>query len=157
MESNKTSAKGYSVQPLSENKIIFTPINNKPKPSFRIEEITNVSGSEIMKLLLGNVLICRIMKYEENDEFKTPMVTFDLVDMEKKSIISKSTKGFPNGVGIGAFLFEHNQISQWEIIVLDLLSRAFLFGDQTDFKKTLKQFNIKVSEQVDWFIKNQLD
>jgi len=157
MESNKSAAKGYSTQPLGENNFIFTPPNSKPKPSFRIEEITEVSGSEIMKLLLGNGLVCRLMKYTNNDEHKTPMITFDLVDMGKKSIEFKASKGFPNGVGIGAFLFEHNQITQWEIIVLDLLSRAFLFGDQTDFKKTLKQFNIKVSEQVDWFIKNQLD
>ena len=157
MESNKSSAKGYSTQPLSENNFVFTPINNKPKPSFRLEAIDVIQTSEIMKLRLGNNLICRIMKYTEDDENETPMVTFDLVDVERKSIDYKAAKGFPNGVGLGAMLVEYNQITQWEVVVIDLLCRAFLFGIQSDFKKTIEDFNIKVSEQADWFIKNKLD
>lgn len=157
MISNKTAAKGYSTQSLSENNFIFTPKNNKPKPSFRIEEIVVVSGSEIMKLLLGNGLICRIMKYTNDDEHKTPMVTFDLVNMEKKSIDFKAPRGFPNGVGLSILLVEYNQITQWEIAAMDFLCRSFLFGLQAEFKKTIETFNIKISQQVEWFIKNKMD
>lgn len=157
MELNKSSAKGYSTQNLGENAFVFTPKENKPKPSFRLEEITEISGSEIMKLHLGSGLICRVMKYTDNDKHKTPMVTFDLVNLEKNTIEFKSPIGFPNGVGMGTYLVEYNQITQWEVVVIDLISRAFLFGIQTDFKKTIEDFNIKISQQVDWFIKNKLD
>jgi hypothetical protein len=157
MESNKSSAKGYSVQPLGQDSFVFTPKERKPKPSFKLEEITEVSGSEIMKLELMSGLICRIMKYQNEDEYKTPMVTFDLVDMEKKSIEFKAPRGWANGVGLAAFLVDHNQITQWEVTVMDLLCRAFLFGIQSDFKSTIEKFNVKISQQVDWFIKNRLD
>lgn len=156
MDSNKSSAKGYSVQPLGENNFVFTPVNNKPKPSFTIEEITEVENTEILKLNLGSGLLCRIMKYHD-EEFELPAVIFDLVNMDTKTIDYKAPRGFPNGVGLGAFLADFNQITQWEVTVVDLLSRAFLFGIQNDFKKTIDKFNVKVSQQVDWFIKNRLD
>lgn len=157
MNQNKSAAKGYSVQSLSKSNFVFASSDRKPKPSFNIDEITIIENSEILKLNLGSGLICRIMKYTDSDEAKTPMVTFDLVDMTKKTIEFKAPRGFPNGVGLGAFLVDYNQITQWEVSAIDLLCRSFLFGIQADFKKTLDQFNIKVSEKADWFIRNKMD
>jgi len=157
MDSNKTAAKGYSTQALGENNFVFTSPERKSKPSFNINEITEIENSEILKINLGSGLLCRIMKYTNNDEAQTPMLTFDLVNMEEKSITFKSPKGFPNGVGLAGFLLDYNQITQWEIPPMELLCRAFIFGIQTDFKSVIEEFNIKVSQQADWFIKNKLD
>ena len=157
MNQNKSADRGYTTHLLGENNSIFTPIKRKPKPSFNILEVTEIENTEILKLNLGSALICRVMKYTSDNENKTPMLTFDLVNLDTKTVEFKAPNGFPNGVGFGAFLAEYNQITQWEVVAIDLLSRSFLYGNQADFRKTVEDFNIKISQQVDWFIRNRLD
>lgn len=147
---------GYSVGNLTDKNIFFADEKNKIKLSFNIHDIAIIENSEILKLKLGNNLICRILKFTV-EESNVSALTFDLVDESKKSIEFKADKLFYNAMGLGLFLFEFKQITQWEITVIDLLCRAFIFGDQTAFLNTINTFNVKLSQSADWFIKNKLD
>lgn len=149
---------GYKAGNLSDNNIFFASkdTTKKIKLTFSIFDIIIVDNSEIIKLLLGNNLVCRILKFT-SEESNLPGLTFDLVDENNKTIVFKANKVFHNGVGLGLFLFEYNQITQWEITVIDMICRSFIFGDKISFLKNIETYNIKLSQSADWFVKNKLE
>ena len=98
---------------------------------------------------------CRIMKYVDT-ETNQPALILDIVDNEKKEIVFKADKILYNGVGVGAFLMPHGFILQWEIMPIDKICRSFIFGDKESFLSLIDEFNIKLSQSADWFIKHEL-
>jgi len=159
MESSKFSlAKevgGYTTHNLSDNKIFFAS-KKKIKLSFSLQQISIVNSSEIMKLKLFSNLICRIMKYMDHESMQ-PALVIDIVDEEKKEIVAKAAKIFYNAAGVGGFMFSHGYITQWEIVPFDRICRSFMLGDKTAFLLDIKEFNLRVSQEADWYIKNNLE
>jgi hypothetical protein len=155
-KSNYSNLGGYGVNNLLNGDAFFAKENKKPKPSFKIMDISIIENSEILKLSLGSGYLCRIMKTIDNIS-NQPATTFDLVNLEKKSIEFKANKLFINSIGLGGNLFQNNQLTQWEAGIVDLIGRAFLYGDKELFLNLINENNIKVSKDADWFIKNEMD
>ena len=147
---------GFELHNMIDPSTIFASTSKSPKMSYRIHDLTNINGSELLKLKLQDGTICRIMKYID-DNTKTPALTFDIVDEVKKEIISKANAHFFNGVGLSIVLLDNNLITQWEIVPTDKICRAFIFGDKNTFLSALEEFNIKLSQSADWYIRNALE
>jgi len=160
MDSNKfstiTSVGGYSTHNLSDKKIFFAKEKKKIRLSFKLYSISSIDGSEILKFELGNGNICRFMRFIDPDN-SIPSLTFDIVDIEKKEIILKAGKVFNYAAGIGGFLLSHNFITQWEIMPMDKIARSFVLGDRESFLSLIDEFNIKLSQEAAWYIKNELE
>ena len=154
--STTTTIGGYSAQNLSDRSIFFSKEKEKLRLSFKIDSISSIDGSELLKFKLGNGNICRFMRFTDPENF-IPSLTFDIVDTEKNEIILKAAKVFHNASGIGGFLLSHNFITQWEIMPMDKIARSFVLGDRESFLSLIDEFNIKLSQEAAWYIKNELE
>jgi hypothetical protein len=135
----------------------FAKKENKPHLSFKLVDIVNINGKEILKFHLKLIdKICRIMRYKD-EKTGRPSVIFDIVDEEKKEIIFKSNKGFLMASQIGAYMVELGFINQWEIPPFELLTRAFLLGDKDTFLELANKYNLKMSLKAKNYIEFELE
>ncbi len=144
---------GADIANLLSNHTFITQKNKQPSLSFSLNNILNIKGDEILKIELNNTLIIRLMK----DTYESiPVITFDIVDDEKKEIIIKSDKLFSGGIGIAELLFKHKFITQWEIPIFTKITRCFLFGDKDELRKIIEKYNLKINQDAWWHLKNEL-
>jgi hypothetical protein len=147
---------GFDLKKLSDPSAIFVSDKKIAKLSFRIHDIDFSNNDEILKLKLKNENICRIMKFIDTTT-NQPSLMFDIVNDTKKIIISKSNEIFYNGHGLGGALVINQIVGQWEVVPIDKLCRAFLFGDKNSLFEILDEYNIKISREADWYIRNEMD
>ena len=147
---------GLDLKNLSDTSSIFVSDKKTVKMSYRLHDLVVVNGFELMKLKLKSGLVCRIGKYLDTESGQ-PVLSMDLVDEVKKTIVYKIEEKFYNGIGLSAFLVTYELIGQWEIVPTDKLCRAYILGDKTTLLETLDTYNIKISKSADWHIRNEMD
>ena len=128
----------------------------RPQYSFILHNIIPVNNDEILMLDLfeSNVYI-RFMRHTYNN---VGCVTFDIIDKNTKEKIYVNTeKIFPSGQQIGGWLFEHNYISQWEIMIFNILLRLFAVGANKDFIGYIEENKMKMTKEFKYFIDYVMD
>ena len=145
---------GYGIGNLLNNELFVTSKSKVVTLSFEIQDIAEIDGNEILKLKFFNGLTVRIMKYE-NEENQS-VATFDIVDEEKKEIITRGNKEYIRGLGISELFYGMNMITQWEIPVLTHLCLGFIHGDAEIIKDLIKNYHLKFSKKAEWYLKMKL-
>jgi len=145
---------GYDVANLFSGNTFFSNKNKVPTFSFKIQDIAEIQGDEILKLKFSNTALVRVMKYaNENNQ---PIAIFDIVDEEKKQIVVNTDKEFIGGLGISPILYEMNFITQWEIPILEKLFRAFVLGDPEALRVLIKDYHVEISSESEWRLRHKL-
>lgn len=137
---------GYSVEPILDGNTFFGK-KKYPNITFEITEVVKINNREYMYIGLSTPYHTLRIKKSNNAE-STPLIIADIINLEKKEILFTIEKEFLNGVGIGTFLFQYNFLSQWELPVIDIICRAFLYGDVDTFKKIITEYSIKYSDSI---------
>lgn len=150
---NDTS-KTNSIIGFDLNNLLSNKNKKTPKLSFIIKDIEEHIESEILKLLFFNNYVVRIMKF--NDREGKACATFDIVDEEKKVILIKTEKIFVGGLGIAEIFYKMNYITQWEIPIMIMLCRGFVFGDVDTIQNLMKNYYLKISKENEWKLKDKL-
>lgn len=145
---------GYDLNNLLNSKTFFAEKDKSPRLSFRLHDIVMINDSEILKIKLSNGIVVRMMKFKNAESF--PCATFDLVNEETKEIISKSDKVFVGGLGIADLFFKKHWITQWEVPIMIKLCRGFVLGDKEIFRILITDYNLKISKDADWYLRNEL-
>jgi len=138
---------GFDLNNLFDNK-------KTPSLSFIIKDIEVLDNNEILKLLFFNGLVVRIMKFKKHNN--KACATFDIVDDEKKVILLKTDKVFIGGLGIAEIFYKMNYITQWEIPIMIMLCRGFVFGDVDVIKNLIKNYYLKISKENEWRLKDKI-
>jgi hypothetical protein len=156
MEPNKTNENigGYNLANLLNTSIGSYNKNKVVTLSFKIHDIIHIDNTEIMKLIFFNGITVRLMKYANDDN--NPVATFDLIDEEKKEILTKSDKEYIGGLGLADTFFKMNYITQWEIPTFTTLCRSFVLGDVETIKDLISHHHLKFSKESEWHLKNEL-
>jgi|688.fasta_scaffold291333_3 hypothetical protein len=143
---------GYDIGNLSTQNKSFIKSKTKNPLSFKIKDIETVgNSSEILKVLFSNGLVARIIKFTDKENRASS--SFDIVDELKKEILVNTDKSFTGGTGIAESLFKINFISQWEVPIFTKLCRGFILGDPESIKKLMFDYNLKITEDTEWKIK----
>ena len=81
---NPQQVGGADIANLLNNTNFISQKNKQPRLTFSLNNIVKINSSEILKLEFSNKKIIRLMKSLDG---LTPVISFDIVDDEKKEII----------------------------------------------------------------------
>jgi hypothetical protein len=145
---------GFGVGNLLNNTSFISSKSKVVTLSFDIRDIVEIDDSEILKLNFSNGFTVRIMKYD--NELNQAVATFDIVDEEKREIITKSNKEYIRGLGISDTFYGMNMITQWEIPILTKLCLGFVHGDVEAIKDLIKNYHVKIDKKAEWNLRMKL-
>jgi len=146
---------GFGVYNLLNQDNAFIPISSRVVTlSFELNDIEEIDGTEILKLLFFNGLTVRIMKYFNDKE--QAVAIFDIVEENKKILVAKIDREFVRGIGIAEIFYDLKMITQWEIPILLKLCVGFVHGDIDTYRTLIKEYHLKISKNSEWYLRMKL-